>query len=51
MRYRNLFVEAGRTEQEVDARIARAFDQLFRGDPETQRLHFPGGENESGAWT
>jgi hypothetical protein len=48
-KYRNLFVEAGHTEQEVEARIARAFEQLFRGDLETQRLYFPSGENENGA--
>jgi len=47
-KYRNLFLEAGHTEQEVDARIGRAFEQLFRGDLETQRLYFPSGENESG---
>jgi oligosaccharide reducing-end xylanase len=46
--YRNLFVAAGHTEAEVDARIARAFEQLFRGDLETQRLYFPSGENENG---
>ena len=47
-KYRNLFVEAGHTETEVDARIARAFEQLFRGDKETERLYFPSGENENG---
>jgi oligosaccharide reducing-end xylanase len=47
-KYRNLFVEAGHTQQEVDARIARAFEQLFRGDEETQRLYFLSGENENG---
>jgi Glycosyl hydrolases family 8 len=47
-RYRDLFVEAGHSEQEVDARIARAFEQLFRGDERTQRLYFPSGENENG---
>jgi oligosaccharide reducing-end xylanase len=47
-RYRNLFAEAGHTEQEVEARIARAWERLFRGDEETQRLYFRGGENENG---
>ena len=47
-KYRNLFAEAGRTPQEVDARIARAWKQLFEGDLETQRLYFPSGANENG---
>ena len=47
-KYRNLFVEAGHTPQEVDARIARAWEQLFRGDEKTQRLYFPSGANENG---
>jgi oligosaccharide reducing-end xylanase len=47
-RYRNLFAEAGRTEAEIDARIARAWKQLFEGDLETERLFFPSGTNENG---
>jgi len=47
-KYRDLFAEAGRTPQEIDARIARAWEQLFRGDEQTQRLYFPSGANENG---
>jgi oligosaccharide reducing-end xylanase len=47
-RYRNLFSEAGHSQQEVDAKVARAYEQLFQGDKETQRLYFPSGENENG---
>ena len=47
-KYRNLFVEAGHTEAEVDAKIARAWKQLFEGDPETERLYTPSGRNENG---
>ena len=32
-KYRNLFAEAGHSEVEIDARIARAWKQLFEGDP------------------
>ena len=32
--YRNLFVENGHSQPEVDAKINAAFQQLFHGDPE-----------------
>jgi oligosaccharide reducing-end xylanase len=47
-RYRNLFAEAGYSRKDIDARIARAYEQLFHGDLETQRLYFPAGTNENG---
>jgi oligosaccharide reducing-end xylanase len=47
-RYRNLFVEAGRTPKEVDAKIDAAYRQLFHGDPDTELLFFPAGTNENG---
>jgi oligosaccharide reducing-end xylanase len=47
-KYRNLFVEVGHTQQEVDLKIAKAYAQLFEGDKETERLYFPSGENENG---
>jgi oligosaccharide reducing-end xylanase len=47
-KYRNLFAEAGRTQKEIDDKIARAYGQLFRGDKETERLYFPSGDNENG---
>jgi oligosaccharide reducing-end xylanase len=46
--YRNLFVEAGCSPAEVEAKISRAYEQLFHGDPETQRLFFMSGENDNG---
>jgi len=47
-RYRNLFVEAGRSAQEVTAKIEAAFQQLFHGDPDTQTLYYPAGSNAGG---
>jgi len=47
--YRNLFVEAGHSSQEVTAKIDSAFQQLFHGDPATQAVYFPAGTNASGA--
>ena len=47
-RYRNLFVEAGRTPKEVDAKIEAAYRQLFHGDPETELLFFPAGRTRTG---
>jgi oligosaccharide reducing-end xylanase len=46
--YRNLFVEAGRSEVEVSARVAAAFQQLFHGDPATKAVFFPAGTNAHG---
>jgi len=46
--YRNLFVEAGHSPQEVDAKIEAAYRQLFHGDLQEERLYFPSGENENG---
>lgn len=47
-RYRNLFVEDGHSQQEVNAKINAAFQQLFHGDPETQAVYFPAGTNATG---
>ena len=47
-KYRNLFVEAGRSPQEVTGRIDAAFQQLFHGDPHSQAVYFPAGTNSSG---
>ena len=46
--YRNLFIEAGYAPGDVTAKISHAYDQLFHGDLETERLFFPSGENENG---
>ena len=46
--YRNLFVEAGHSPQDVTAKIDNAFQQLFHGDPCTQAVFFPAGTNSNG---
>jgi oligosaccharide reducing-end xylanase len=46
--YRNLFVEAGHSSQEVTAKIDSAFQRLFHGDPNTQAVYFPAGTNANG---
>jgi oligosaccharide reducing-end xylanase len=48
-RYRNLFIEQlGRTAAESHGRIERAFQQLFHGDGQEQRVYFETGANENG---
>ncbi|MFA7485914.1 MAG: glycosyl hydrolase family 8, partial [Phycisphaerae bacterium] len=46
--YRNLFVEAGYSSDEVAAKIENSFKQLFYGDSDTQRLYYPAGSNKNG---
>src|SRR5258706_246653 len=46
--YRNLFAEAGHSPKEISAKIDAAFQQLFRGNPETQAVYFPAGTNAQG---
>jgi oligosaccharide reducing-end xylanase len=41
-RYRNLFAEfLGRTDAEVDAKLAAAWQQLFYGRDDTERVYYP----------
>jgi oligosaccharide reducing-end xylanase len=47
-RYRNLFVEAGHSEAEVQAKIDAAYQQFFHGNPDTQALYYPAGSNANG---
>ena len=47
-RYRNLFGEAGHSRVEVTEKINAAFQQLFHGDPATQAVYFPAGNNDNG---
>jgi len=47
-RYRNLFVEAGHSPQEVTDRINAAFQQLFHGDPQSEAVYYPVGTNTNG---
>ena len=45
-RYRNLFHELlGRTNDEVEAKLQAAWQQLFYGRDDTQRLYFPVGSD------
>jgi oligosaccharide reducing-end xylanase len=46
--YRNLFVEQGYTTAEVQARIDKAFQQLFHGDALSERVYFEAGSNANG---
>ena len=48
-KYRNLFVEAGHSEEQVAAKISKAYQQLFHGDPDMQTLYYPAGSNADGA--
>lgn len=44
--YRNLFAEyLGKSDQEIQARIDLAWDQLFYGDDDSERVYYPVGED------
>jgi TolB protein len=47
-RYRNLFREAGHSDQEIQKKIDAAFQQLFHGAPDTQAVFYWAGENPNG---
>jgi len=47
-RYRDLFAEQGHTPAESKAKIDKAFNQLFHGDGQEERLYFETGANENG---
>lgn len=47
-KYRNLFAEAGRTQDEIRTKIDGAFKQLFHGDPDTQAIYYQAGTNSNG---
>ena len=47
-RYRNLFVEAGHSPQEVDAKVNAVFQKYFYGHPDRQAIYFPAGSNADG---
>ena len=48
--YRNLFVELGKTEAEVDARVNEVVDVLFHGS-ENQRIYYERGNDEAYIYT
>lgn len=47
-RYRDLFAEAGHSQEETSAKIDAAYQQLFHGDPKDQSVVFPAGTNANG---
>ncbi|HEY3704955.1 MAG TPA: glycosyl hydrolase family 8, partial [Terracidiphilus sp.] len=47
-KYRNLFAEAGYSQEEIKAKIDAAYQQLFHGDPQTQSIGFAAGSNGNG---
>ncbi len=47
-KYRDLFAEDGHSEQEIQAKIKGAYQQLFHGDPQTQAIAFAAGRNANG---
>lgn len=46
--YRNLFAESGKTPVAINAKIDRAFAQLFHGDALSERVYFEAGSNANG---
>ena len=47
-RYRNLFAEEGKSPEEIRVKIDRAFQQLFHGDGQWERVYFETGANANG---
>jgi oligosaccharide reducing-end xylanase len=46
--YRNLFVENGHSQREVNRKIKAAFKQLFHGNPANQTVYYAAGSNSNG---
>jgi oligosaccharide reducing-end xylanase len=46
--YRDLFAERGHAAAETQAKIERAYQQLFHGDPQTEAVYFEKGSNADG---
>ena len=46
--YRDLFAEAGTLRRRQKAKIEKAFQQLFHGDGQEERVYFENGANENG---
>jgi len=45
--YRNIFVETGRTEAQVQDKLNTMFDKFFKGDTNNQRLFYESGTDEA----
>jgi oligosaccharide reducing-end xylanase len=48
-RYRNLFMEQGHNQAQIDTKIDAAFQQLFHGDKDSQTVYYEAGSNANGA--
>jgi oligosaccharide reducing-end xylanase len=46
-KYRNLFLENGHSQKEIEAKVEGAFQQMFHGDT-SQALYFQAGSNQNG---
>jgi oligosaccharide reducing-end xylanase len=46
--YRNLFAEDGHAQNEIQAKVDTAYQQLFHGDAQTQAIAFDAGSNANG---
>lgn len=46
--YRNLFGELGYSDEEIDAKLNGAFEQLFAGNPSNQAVYYAAGSNDAG---
>jgi oligosaccharide reducing-end xylanase len=46
--YRNLFIEQGHSQPQIDAKITAAFQQLFHGDKSSQAIYYEVGSNANG---
>ncbi|HTQ50748.1 MAG TPA: hypothetical protein VMJ12_08550, partial [Candidatus Acidoferrales bacterium] len=46
--YRNLFVENGHSQGEVNRKLKVAFKQLFHGNPTNQAVYYSAGKNSNG---
>jgi len=47
-KYRDLFAEQGHTPAETQAKLEKAFQQLFHGDAVSERVYFEAGSNAAG---
>jgi len=45
--WRNLFAESGRSQADIDAKVAAAWQQLFYGDDTNQRIYYPVGTDQA----
>ena len=46
--YRNLFVEVGKSPDQVRVKVERTYQQLFHGNPLSERVYFEAGSNANG---